>query len=176
MNCMSNIYVYCHKMFLSWNRLASKCDARRNGTSVALWFAFCIKFALTDSAESEGMPSRKESFPRKDDKIHFNGRADFHLRNIERTSLLESNDSALTTVQLIISRITSRCAAHCRQLRSWNSNEFAHRIPFHSIRSRSRAEWRASGRERGYIEAFEVSGAFGIKPLVRSRARQVVIV
>jgi len=89
---------------------------------------------------------------------------------------LESNDNALTTVQLIILRITSRCVAHCRQLRSCNSNEFAHRIPFHSIRSRSRTEWRASRREWGYIEAFEVLGAFGIKPLVCSRARQVVIV
>lgn len=59
------------------------------------------------------------------------------------------------------------------------SNEFAHRVPFHSF-AKSSGETRASGGARGqgglYIEAFEVLGLLGSNPFVRSRARQAVIV
>lgn len=115
---------------------------------------FCIKFALTDSAESVGMLSWKKRFSWKKDKILSTDELISILEISSPTLLLESNNTALT-VQLITSRIISRCVARCRQLRSWDSNEFAHRVPFHSFAKSSGVACR---RERGYIEAFEVLG------------------
>lgn len=137
---------------------------------------FCIKFALTDSAESVGnaIAGREGFSPRKRNKIRFNGRADFHLRKISSpTFLLESNNTtALTAVQLITSRVTSRCVARCRQLRSSRLKRICPSVPFvcEVERSGVRAE------EKGLYRSFRGIGLLGSNPLVRSRARQAVIV
>lgn len=113
---------------------------------------------------------QKERFFRKDDKIRFNRRELISILEISSSTFaLESNNTALTTVQLITSRITSRCVTHCWQLRSWDSNEFAHRVPFHSFAKSSGVACEQKRKE--LYRSFRGIGAFGIKsvrPFTRS--------
>lgn len=153
-----------------------------------LWFALSIKFALTDSAKSEGTSCRERevsfSFSREEYREYtvLNKRAD-HSSSLSYQDPMfqrKTNNSTLITIQLIISStIFLSCAALARgRWPHYCETQTNLRIAFRFIRSRSRAERRVRTEEkRGlYIGAFEVLGLLGSNPFVRSRARQAVIV
>lgn len=164
---------YRHVSFMELFSLGMWHD--KTGRLLHLWFALSIKFALTDSAESEGTSCRERevsfSFSREEYREYtvLNKRADLSSSLSYQDPMFQrkTNNSTLMTIQLIISStIFLSCAALARgRWPHYCETQTNLRIAFRFIRSRSRAERRVRAEEkRGVIyRSFRGIGAFGIK-------------